>query len=87
MNIHAFRVYNLPKTHPFTISMHFHPTAPVSSPGNRRSVHHFDALPSHRSFSPMTEIPGIAARHAIITPDCRTVPRPHLDADPAMAAF
>lgn len=32
-------------------------------------------------------IPGIAARHAIITPNCRTVPRPHFDPDPAMAAF
>lgn len=34
-----------------------------------------------------THVPGITAKHAIITPNCRTVPRPHLDADPAMAAF
>lgn len=34
-----------------------------------------------------TTVAGIAARHAIITPRCRTVSRPHLDADPAMAAF
>lgn len=32
-------------------------------------------------------VPGITARHAIITPSCRRVPRPHLDADPALAAF
>lgn len=36
---------------------------------------------------PCSRVPGIKARHAIITPACRTVPRPHLDADPAMAAF
>lgn len=35
----------------------------------------------------ITKVPGICARHAIITPNCRTVPRPHLDADPALAAF
>jgi hypothetical protein len=33
------------------------------------------------------KIPGITAVHTIITPFCRTVPRPHLDDDPAMAAF
>ena len=33
------------------------------------------------------KIPGITARHAIITPNCRTVPRPHLNTDPQMAAF
>lgn len=33
------------------------------------------------------KIPGITARHAIITPNCRTVPRPHLHEDPALAAF
>lgn len=35
----------------------------------------------------MSKIPGITAKHAIITPNCRTVARPHLDADPRMAAF
>ena len=35
----------------------------------------------------MKMIPGITAIHAVITPDCRTVPRPELDADPAIAAF
>lgn len=34
-----------------------------------------------------SRIPGIKAIHAIVTPSCRTVPRPHLDADPVMAAF
>jgi hypothetical protein len=34
-----------------------------------------------------SKVPGIKATHAIITPRCRTVERPHLDADPAMAAF
>lgn len=35
----------------------------------------------------MAEIPGVKAKHAIITPNCRTVPRPEFDADPALAAF
>lgn len=35
----------------------------------------------------MSKVPGITARHAIITPNCRTVTRPHLDRDPRMAAF
>ena len=34
-----------------------------------------------------TKIPGIKATHAIITPNCRTVSRPHLNADPVVAAF
>jgi hypothetical protein len=33
------------------------------------------------------KIPGVVAKHAIITPNCRTVPRPHLHEDPAEAAF
>lgn len=34
-----------------------------------------------------SKVPGIAAKHAIITPNCRTVPRPQYDEDPALAAF
>lgn len=34
-----------------------------------------------------TKVPGICAVHAVITPNCRTVPRPEHDADPALAAF
>ena len=34
-----------------------------------------------------TRTPGICARHAIITPNCRTIPRPQYDPDPALAAF
>ena len=34
-----------------------------------------------------TKIPGIKATHAIITPNCRTVPRPQHDPDPVAAAF
>lgn len=34
-----------------------------------------------------TQIPGMKASHQIITPSCRTVPRPQLDTDPRMAAF
>lgn len=33
------------------------------------------------------KIPGLTAKHSIITPNCRTVPRPERDPDPAMAAF
>ena len=34
------------------------------------------------------KVPGIKARHAIITPTCRmNTRRSHLDPDPAMAAF
>lgn len=32
-----------------------------------------------------TEYPAII--HAVITPSCRTVPRPHFDEDPRLAAF
>lgn len=35
----------------------------------------------------MSKVPGITAKHAIITATCRTVPRPNLDPDPVMAAF
>ena len=35
----------------------------------------------------MGRVPGITAAHAIITPRCRRAPRPHLDTDPAVAAF
>lgn len=35
----------------------------------------------------VSKVPGITAKHAIITPTCRTVARPHLDSDPRMAAF
>lgn len=35
----------------------------------------------------MSNVPGIKAKHAIITPSCRAVPRPELDPDPRMAAF
>lgn len=35
----------------------------------------------------MSKLPGIKAKHAIITPNCRTVPRPQFDRDPRMAAF
>jgi len=31
--------------------------------------------------------PGIIASHAIITPNCRTIPRPQYDPDPRLAAF
>lgn len=34
-----------------------------------------------------TNIPGIKAKHALITPNCRTVDRPQYDPDPRMAAF
>lgn len=34
-----------------------------------------------------SKVPGLKARHAIITPNCRTVSRPHLHPDPAEAAF
>lgn len=32
-------------------------------------------------------IPGVKAKHAIITPACRTRPRPEFDPNPALAAF
>lgn len=35
----------------------------------------------------VTKVPGICAIHAVITPNCRTVPRPEYDEDPALAAF
>ena len=35
----------------------------------------------------MSGLPGVKAKHAIITPNCRTVQRPHLHPDPALAAF
>lgn len=35
----------------------------------------------------VTSIPGIKAVHAIITPNCRTIERPHLDPHPPLAAF
>lgn len=34
-----------------------------------------------------TKTPGICAMHAIITPNCRTIPRPDHDPDPVAAAF
>ena len=33
------------------------------------------------------KIPGLTAKHAIITPNCRTVVRPEYDPDPRVAAF
>ena len=35
----------------------------------------------------MAKIPGVPIIHAVITPNCRTVERPHLHSDPRMAAF
>lgn len=35
----------------------------------------------------MTRIPGVTIMQAVITPNCRTVERPHFDSDPRMAAF